>query len=108
MISVVSTSSENVLRMTVRTNRTRRLSVSSQLGSVNIPIVIVTSDDSESHALRFAWDKGYKNFKFRCHDINVTASQSVLSSSYLQTDEINPRERAIFREENEVIREQTK
>ena len=74
MISVVSTSSENVLRMTVRTNRTRRLSVSSQLGSVNIPIVIVTSDDSESHALRFAWDKGYKNFKFRCHDINVIAS----------------------------------
>ena len=96
VISVVSTSSENVLKMTVMTNRTRRLSVSSQVTSVNIPLVIVTSHQSDSPAT--AWDGGYKNFKFRCQ--SVIASQ--LSYVTLQTEEVNPRERRVFREENVV------
>ena len=71
VISLVSNSGENVVKMTVRTNRTRRLSsVATQLATVNIPIVIVTAyrgEDLLTLAQRVSpvWDKGYRNFKFR-------------------------------------------
>ena len=71
VVSVVSTNSENVVRLTVRTNRRRRLSnVSPQ--SVNLPIVIVTlHQDQETLAdsVDPAWEKGYKNFKFRSENL---------------------------------------
>ena len=73
VVSVVSTSSENVVRLRVRTNRKRRLSCTSPL-SVNLPIVIVTlHQDSLSQTLAQrvdpAWEKGYKNFKFRSENL---------------------------------------
>ena len=69
VVSVVSTSSEAVVRLTLRTNRKRRLSFASPL-SVKLPIVIVTlHQDSQLQTLAQsvdpAWEKGYKNFKFR-------------------------------------------
>ena len=73
VVSVVSTSSENVVRLRVRTNRKRRLSCTSPL-SVNLPIVIVTlHQDNLSQTLAQradpAWEKGYKNFKFRSENL---------------------------------------
>ena len=67
VVSLVSTTSENVVKLTVRTNRKRRLSFASPL-SINLPIVIVTlHQDKHPQTQRAdpAWEKGYKNFKFR-------------------------------------------
>ena len=101
VVSVVSTSSQNVVRLTVRTNRKRRLSCTSPV-SVKLPIVIVTlHQDNQSQTLGQrvdpAWEKGYKNFKFR--------SESLLSYfilSRLKVEENNPREGKIFGETNSV------
>ena len=93
VISVVSTSSENVLKMTVMTNRTRRLSVTSQVTSVNIPLVIVTSHQSDTPAT--AWDGGYKNFKFRCQ--TVVASQCSYKTNLRLKRSIREREEYLER-----------
>ena len=69
VVSMVSNSSEKVVRLTVRTNRKRRLSLVSPQ-SFNLPIVIVTlhqdkQPQTQARCADPAWEKGYKNFKFR-------------------------------------------
>ena len=85
VVSVVSTSSENVVRLTVRTNRKRRLSLASPL-LINLPIVIVTlHQDKQSQTLPQtvdpAWEKGYKNFKFRSENLSNYSILSGLSDA---------------------------
>ena len=88
VVSVVSGSSQNVLRLTLRTNRKRRLSFASP-DLVKLPIVVVTlhQDNHPQTLADPAWEKGYKNFKFRSENL---LNFFILSG--LKVEENNPRE----------------